>query len=69
MERVTYRDTPIAGTTVFTGERSRQGYRINKLAMSLTDPANRAGFRAEAARWDFGRASWDDARPMICKRS
>ena len=33
----TYRDTPIAGTTVFTGARSRQGYRINKFAMSLTN--------------------------------
>jgi hypothetical protein len=29
MQRATYRDTPIAGTIVFTGERSRQGYRIN----------------------------------------
>ena len=43
----TYRDTPIAGTTVFTGARSQQGYRINKLAMSLTDPANRDAFRAD----------------------
>ena len=43
----TYRDTPIAGTTVFTGARSRQGYRINKFAMSLTDPINRDAFRAD----------------------
>jgi protocatechuate 4,5-dioxygenase, alpha chain len=43
----TYRDTPIAGTTVFTGERSRRGYRINKFAMSLTDPANRDAFKAD----------------------
>ncbi len=41
----TYGDTPIAGTTVFTGARSQQGYRINKLAMSLTDAANRAAFK------------------------
>jgi protocatechuate 4,5-dioxygenase alpha chain len=47
MEQATYRDTPIAGTTVFTGERSRQGYRINKLAMSLTDEANRTAFKAD----------------------
>src|SRR5262245_35290673 len=48
-ERVTgttYRNETIAGTTVFTGARSHQGYRINKLAMSLTDPANRDAFRA-----------------------
>jgi protocatechuate 4,5-dioxygenase, alpha chain len=47
MEGTTYRDTPIAGTTVFTGERSRQGYRINKLAMSLSEPANRSAFLAD----------------------
>ncbi|HEY7246460.1 MAG TPA: hypothetical protein VH934_20390 [Xanthobacteraceae bacterium] len=43
----TYGDAPIEGTTVFTGTRSQQGYRINKLAMSLTDPANRAAFTAD----------------------
>ncbi|MBN9040974.1 MAG: hypothetical protein BGP05_07375 [Rhizobiales bacterium 62-47] len=43
----TYRGTPIAGTTVFTGARSRQGYRINKFSMSLTDEANRNAFRAD----------------------
>jgi protocatechuate 4,5-dioxygenase, alpha chain len=46
MQGSTYRDTPIEGTTVFTGERSQQGYRINKLAMSLSVPANRAAFQA-----------------------
>ena len=43
----TYHGEPIAGTVVFTGTRSHQGYRINKLAMSLTDPANRDAFRAD----------------------
>jgi protocatechuate 4,5-dioxygenase, alpha chain len=43
----TYRDAPIAGTTVFSGARSQQGYHINKLAMSLTDSANRAAFKAD----------------------
>ncbi len=43
----TYGDAPIAGTTVFTGARSQQGYRINKLAMSLTDAANRAAFKGD----------------------
>jgi protocatechuate 4,5-dioxygenase, alpha chain len=43
----TYRNTPIPGTSVFTGERSRQGYRINKFAMSLSDAANRAAFKAD----------------------
>ena len=47
MTGTTYRDETIAGTTVFTGARSHQGYRINKLAMSLADPANRDAFRAD----------------------
>ncbi len=38
------RDIP--DTFVFTGERSRQGYRLNKFAMSLTNPDNREAFRA-----------------------
>ncbi|MEO9189257.1 MAG: protocatechuate 3,4-dioxygenase [Acetobacteraceae bacterium] len=41
--------TEIPGTTVFTGERSQHGYRLNRLAMSLTDPANRERFRADEA--------------------
>ena len=32
----------VAGTKVFTGERAHVGYRLNRLAMSLTDAANRA---------------------------
>src|SRR4029079_13727942 len=47
MGPATYRDTHIPGTTVFTGERSRRGYRINKLAMSLTDHDNREAFKAD----------------------
>lgn len=38
---------PIPGTYPFTGERSRQGYRLNRFAMSLTSPENRAAFRAD----------------------
>ena len=34
----------IGGTVVFTGARSRQGYRLNKLASSLTNPENRKAF-------------------------
>jgi len=37
----------IAGTPVFNGERSRTGYRLNRMAMSLTDAANRAAFVAD----------------------
>ena len=37
--------------TVFTGELSRRGYRLNKLGSSLTDPANRARFLADEAAY------------------
>jgi protocatechuate 4,5-dioxygenase alpha chain len=47
MAGATYRGTPIPGTSIFTGARSRQGYRVNKFAMSLTDAANREAFRAD----------------------
>jgi protocatechuate 4,5-dioxygenase alpha chain len=36
----------LSRTTVFTGEMSRKGYRLNRLAMSLTDAANRERYRA-----------------------
>jgi protocatechuate 4,5-dioxygenase alpha chain len=41
----------IPGTFVFTGERSRQGYRLNRMAMSLGDPQNRARFLADEASY------------------
>jgi protocatechuate 4,5-dioxygenase, alpha chain len=37
----------IPGTIVFTGEQSRRGYRLNRMAMSLTDAANRLRFVAD----------------------
>jgi protocatechuate 4,5-dioxygenase, alpha chain len=56
----------IAGTTVFTGERSRQGYRLNQMANSLSDPANRARFCADEtsymAAMGLGAAEQDAVR-------
>jgi protocatechuate 4,5-dioxygenase alpha subunit len=46
-EGATYRDTELPDTVVFTGARSRQGYRLNKFAISLTDDDNRKKFRAD----------------------
>lgn len=34
----------INGATVFTGEQSQRGYRLNRMAMSLTDAENRRRF-------------------------
>lgn len=47
MAGATYRDTPIAATSVFTLRQSIRGYRVNKLAMSLTDPENREAFKRD----------------------
>ena len=40
-------DDVISGALVFTGERSRRGYRLNRMAMSLTSAENRARFQAD----------------------
>jgi protocatechuate 4,5-dioxygenase alpha chain len=47
-------DGDIPGTTVFTGERSRQGYKLNQMANSLSDPANRERFRADEGAYMAG---------------
>jgi protocatechuate 4,5-dioxygenase alpha chain len=36
----------IPGTTVFTAQRSRQGYQLNQFCMSLMKPENRQRFKA-----------------------
>src|SRR4051794_25324966 len=68
MDHATYRDTPIAGTTVFTGERSRRGYRINKLAMSLTDQNNRDAFKADERAYMQRFGLSDREKELITKR-
>jgi len=47
-------DDVISGALVFTGERSRQGYRLNKMAMSLTSAENCARFQADEAGYMRG---------------
>ena len=37
----------IPETMVFTGKRSRQGYKLNKFCIGLTDAANREAFKAD----------------------
>lgn len=58
----------VSGTLVFTGERARAGYRLNKVAMSLTDPANRAAFVADEAGYARGIGLTDDEIDMIRRR-
>ncbi len=47
MSANTPHDWEIPGTYVFDYTRSQLGYRLNKLCMSLTKPANRAAFKAD----------------------
>jgi protocatechuate 4,5-dioxygenase alpha subunit len=65
----TSRDTPIPGTTVFTGVLSQQGYRINKLAMSLTDPANRESFRADEQAYMAQYGLSTDEIDLVARRN
>lgn len=68
------RSNPIPDTTVFDGRISRQGYRLNKFSMSMTDAANREAFKSDEegymARWGLTDAEKElvrqrDYRGMI----
>ena len=58
----------IPGTTVFTGERSQQGYALNRLAMSLTDPAKREEFRTDEAGYMRGMGLSDSDVGLVRRR-
>ncbi len=58
----------IPGTIVFTGEQSRRGYRLNRMAMSLTDAANRARFVADEAGYMRAMDLEDDEADLVLRR-
>jgi protocatechuate 4,5-dioxygenase alpha chain len=58
----------VAGTLVFNGERSRAGYRLNRMAMSLTDAANRASFVADETGYLRGMELNDTEIDMVRQR-
>jgi protocatechuate 4,5-dioxygenase, alpha chain len=58
----------IPGTYVLTGERSQLGYRLNKMCMSLTDPANRAEFLADEAGYMRRNGLSEDEIAMVLRR-
>lgn len=64
--RASLTDWGIPGTYVFDHTRSRVGYELNKLAHSLTDPANREAFRNDEegymARYKLSAAQKDAIR-------
>src|SRR4051794_25749807 len=56
-----------SGALVFTGERSRAGYRLNRMAMSLTDAGNRAAFVADEIGYARGMGL-DEAEIDLVRR-
>lgn len=58
----------VSGALVFTGERSRAGYRLNRMAMSLTDSANRAAFVADETGYARGIGLNDAEIELIRQR-
>jgi protocatechuate 4,5-dioxygenase alpha subunit len=58
----------IAGTHVFTGELSQQGYRLNRLSMTLTKKENREAFLADEAGYMERLGLTEDERDMVRRR-
>jgi len=58
----------VSGALLFTGERSAQGYRINKMAASLTEPANRDRFKADEDAFMRGFGMTDAERQLVHDR-
>jgi protocatechuate 4,5-dioxygenase alpha chain len=58
----------LSRTTVFTGEMSRKGYRLNRLAMSLTDAANRERYRAGEEAYLRAAGLTAEEREMVLRR-
>lgn len=54
--------------TVFTGERSAAGYRLNKLSASLTDRRNRDAFLADEDRYCERFGLDDHERRLVATR-
>lgn len=58
----------ISGTHVFTGELSQQGYRLNRLSMTLTKNENREAFLADEEGYMEGLGLTADERDMVRRR-
>lgn len=68
--RVTQTDEgdAVIDMTVFTGETSARGYRINKLSASLTDAANREAFLADEDGYCQRFGLTDEERDLVAAR-
>jgi protocatechuate 4,5-dioxygenase alpha subunit len=54
--------------TVFTGERSAAGYRLNKLAASLVEAANREAFLSDEAAYCAGFGLTESEARLVAER-
>lgn len=59
----------IPGTIVFTGEQSQRGYRLNRMAMSMTDAANRRRFVADEVGYARQMGLTDDEVELVRRRN
>ena len=60
--------TEIPGTHVFTGELSQQGYRLNRLSMTLIKKENREAFLADEAGYMERLGLTEEERGMVRRR-
>jgi len=58
----------VQGGYVFTGEDSARSYRLNKMAVSLTSPENRARFQADETTYMRGFAMSDQEIDLVARR-
>ncbi len=56
------------GVILFTGERSRRGYRLNKLAVAMRDADNRASMRADEEAFMARMGLSDEEKRMVRQR-
>jgi gallate dioxygenase len=61
-------DDVISGAYVFTGERSARSYRLNKMANTLSVPANRTQFQADEAGYMRGMACSEEEIELVKQR-
>jgi protocatechuate 4,5-dioxygenase alpha chain len=58
----------IPGTTVFTAQRSHQGFQLNQFCMSLMNPENRERFKANESRYLDDWSVTPDQRDGVLRR-
>jgi len=68
MQRGAIADWGIPGTYIFDLRLSRQGYALNKMCKSLTEPGNRAAFKLDEDAYMAGYALSDEQKQAVRDR-